>query len=52
MKPSRYFFLCINLLLFSIPTSAQAPETIAIDLNAKTSPFPFLGTVGRLRACD
>jgi len=46
MKPSRYFFLCINLLLFSIPTSAQAPETIAID------PFPFLGTVGRFRACD
>jgi len=40
MNLSRTFLLLLIASLFSAVVAAQTPETINVDLNAKTAPFP------------
>jgi len=40
MNLSRYVLLCASFLPLSFAINAQTPEALAIDLNAKTTPFP------------
>jgi len=40
MNPFRSLLFSASLFLFSLAASAQVPETIAVDLNAKATPFP------------